>query len=317
MSKTNKLKGTHVRVVREAWGATAPRSRKKARPSQPPHGALYHRPFNPPGDLSTGLTEKLLAALFESGEERQEAMWQVERMFGPFAGQQGSSKQTPADVEQDNDAGWAIWSDLWHLFHSATKRGSQGAAESLASLTLQAVELLNIVAAIRPQLLSPWARKEVLWPFWTGLDPSWPRRALRASKHVELGTDTFHGRLKGKAYATGWPARAWALAIVETLEDNRVHVARNLCALPPDHLQTIPDWAKHSAALPPFNPDKPTVKQWARVGREMLRAEHSDFSTRPEWNAYAKRWEGMPAKEKAGRILDLIESAMERLPKRI
>ncbi len=212
----------------------------------------------------------------------------------------------------------------------AALKGDAAAAKHLQGIAQFATMQLLLACRAKPDVFRPVAQQATLWPVIASTNPKWRRIAEQTLSTLNFGSETLYARVKpALAFDEHVPARRWARAAFETLEDNRCRLAdpgeieRRLMFLRCDHevqLRPVPPWAAAAGRLPPFSIR--TAKKWAALSREMIRDEVPQLETHPDWAPVGRRF--LHLKTTAGlvrnKVLDAIGSAMcslarEALPK--
>jgi hypothetical protein len=204
---------------------------------------------------------------------------------------------------------------------AAIDHGDEYATDMLVRLANYAVTILTALTEKRPESIRPFARQSVQWPLLAEVDPEWPVRAQHLlCKTLELGEDTFHGRLeKSKAYNLEIVARRYARGMVETLETNRNCVklfaltvkvirARQQKGDIKLLLKAVPPWVKAATNLGPFS--RETANDWLEVGIEMLKQECPNLPKSADWSRITRHWENRGDKPTPGRMWNSIKDAL-------
>jgi len=221
--------------------------------------------------------------------------------------------------------------NLFALYEAASDRKEAEAASALLELATFATSHAQDVARRTPELVRPYARRTTKFPVMLTFarhrarnrKPKWLRTAEATAQAVELGQDTILSNFSHTAFELeGYPARAYARAIVECLAETRSVFANReadkaLLSNPLPNcgitLAPVPEWAERAVKLEPFTKTKETATKWLEVGIAMLLEQCPEFDSLPEWKQYDARWANMERSEKRNRILDLIRSSFTRL----
>lgn len=241
--------------------------------------------------------------------------------------QQSPSAERASPTELDDYAfleASAI-SAVSELFTRATS-GDARAASSLAKIAQDATLFTTMAIRIFPAGFSAAGKVAGWWPVLASSRADWPAQGRAVLEKIGFDGGPYRELNPEIAFDEDLPCRRWARAVYDVLCENRDRgprwklISNGMKSFLPEFkftLDPVPAWAESAAALPLFA--RSTAKEWARLGREMIREEVPDFHDRPEFADFRRHQSNLDRNGKPSRgrlqndILEKIGSSLASL----
>ena len=174
-------------------------------------------------------------------------------------------------------------------------------ASELVKLALDAASFVQMLSKKRPELCRQVARNLAVWPVIADMtETGWRNKSQRHLDDLGLGAG-IAGFIRSARTADVNVIRRYATGIYDTLfqtrcmfkDANGKNRTREGC----------PPWAAKTLSLPPFAKDN--IRDWGRLGEEMLLEQRPHFLADQELKQQAYKWK-MRAKNRASERTDEV-----------